>query len=124
MVDPWSTAGSSYASGYAWPACDLGSSSLLDLGSWLRFCTNTLDKTSDQFVIEQEEITLWSCNFANVGPFKNYLAGLLWSCELHGVPTTVFADPLIRLLLVSSSLFLRLYVKENEDLHRTPNGQA
>ena len=28
--------------------------------SWLRFCTSTLDKTSDQFVIELEEITLWS----------------------------------------------------------------
>ena len=65
--------------------------------SWLRFRLETLGKESDQFLIELEEITLWCCNFTNVGTLKNYLAGLHWSCDLLGVPTAVFADPLIRL---------------------------
>lgn len=75
--------------------------------SWLRFCSETLGKDSEQFVIELEEVTLWSCNFSNVGTFKNYLAGLQWSCDLLGVPTAVFADPLIRSCCVSWHCILR-----------------
>ena len=75
--------------------------------SWLRFCSETLGKDSEQFVIEFEEVTLWSCNFSNVGTFKNYLAGLQWSCDLLGVPTAVFADPLIRSCCVSWHCILR-----------------
>ena len=66
------------------------------LRSWGRFCNEVLHNGDDQMPPRVEDLVLWARRFTNAGTFQNYLSGLSWACDLVGVDTIAFRDPLLR----------------------------